>query len=692
MADELKLVSPELLTDINEKEVSVLISQIMEKSNKNMEGICELTLECTALLASAENRTNMLDEQSSFKRLIGNFTGKNIKLQNAILHDNTNALYIAQEIINRIMSECESNRELLIAVNNRIHDVYLELKENQNDLTAGVLMVRKTIVAFYKKYLEDCSVLNNRISKMEEHERRRCPECQTKMRSWQLICPKCGCVHYLKDGESGEHTRKKLKQISEVIKEGAKFEEILWNETAQKTARVLNKVNVLAEIGELPSYTKELAGDIEELLHKCKDAEFQIAIVGVMKAGKSFLMNALMGIEIASVEVNPETAALTKFRSADGFYINVKFHNEKQWTKLKDSARISKNVGEHSLKEMLKNPAIEKMERKWIGHKDLFNVCGNLSELKEKVKRYTSSQTAEHLFVSEVEVGVDRNTFNMPQEVVFVDTPGLKDPVKYRSEITREYIKKADAVLIAVPTAALTTEGNEIITTVLDCTDANKAYIVATQKDLKDKEEDCEKIVSLWVKQLIAAKRYPNERSVRNRIILTSAKMDLLMSKWLSLSEEEREDLEQFSIDDYTALEHFVKRTLNNHRYSIENLPDDEESSHVIERNAGILTLRRKLSENLITKYREIKILDIQDAYLRCKKQIRNICKNDIRQCENAIAIAEAGTEAIRKRVEELSMEQKTLQEESEEIKKEANKLKYDVAYAIEVLNRKGTK
>ena len=76
------------------------------------------------------------------------------------------------------------------------------------------------------------------------------------------------------------------------------------------------------------------------------------------------------------------------------------------------------------------NPATVKMESEWVNHDDLHIECRDLAELQEIVKKYTSSQASEHLFVSEVEVGVDRSIFNMPKEVVFVDTPGLKDPVK----------------------------------------------------------------------------------------------------------------------------------------------------------------------------------------------------------------------------------------------------------------------
>ena len=80
MAEELSIISSNLLTNVSESEVNELINQMVEKSKNNMEEICELTLECTTLLSSAESRSTALSNQGVFKRLIGSITGKNHKL------------------------------------------------------------------------------------------------------------------------------------------------------------------------------------------------------------------------------------------------------------------------------------------------------------------------------------------------------------------------------------------------------------------------------------------------------------------------------------------------------------------------------------------------------------------------------------------------------------------------------------
>lgn len=686
MTEELRIISSNLLTDVSKTEMDELINKIVEASKNNMEEICELTVECTSLLASAESRSTALSNQGVFKRLIGNITGKNRKLQNAILRDNTNALYAAQEVINRVMLECTNNRKLLLAVNDKMSNLYLELKENQNDIAAAVSVTRKALVAFYTKYQEKITAQEKKIGRIYDYVETNCPKCQGELLSWQSVCPHCGYIHPLKKDKVSENTLGALQRISDIIKDDSFSKDIVWDLTAQKVERVLRKVKTLVNIGQIPGYTDELASDVDNLINKCKDAEFQIAVVGVMKAGKSFLMNALIGAEIASVEVNPETAALTKFRSANGYYVIVRFHNSTQWEKLKESARNSNKTGKDSLIFRLKKKETANLESKWINHKDITINCDSLKKLQDTVKKYTSSQRIEHLFVSEVEVGVDRSIFNMPQEVVFVDTPGLKDPVKYRSNITKKYIKKANAVLIALKPGPFTAEGLEIVTTVLDCTDTDKAYIVGTQKDLNS-DIECDKYVSNWVEHLVNAKRYNNKRKVMNRITLTSAKMDLLINKWISLSDKEREDENIFSYDDFNDLQRFAGKAIKRRGFNLMQI--SQEDAKEISIYTGVPELRKKLENLLISNYRKLKIEDIKNAFFRCKGQIDLLGRNAINLQEEEIKLAYDGAEAIKYQISCISEEKETLLKENNELKKAVEKLENAIKDKIKDLEGK---
>lgn len=275
----------------------------------------------------------------------------------------------------------------------------------------------------------------------------------------------------------------------------------------------------------------------------------------------------------------------------------------------------------------------------------------------------------------------------MPKEVVFVDTPGLKDPVKYRSDITRKYIKKADAVLIALKPGPFTAEGLEIVTTVLDCTETDKAYIVGTQKDLNN-ETDCEKYVNNWVEHLVNAKRYSDERKVRNRIILTSAKMDLLVNRWHALSEKEKENEECFSVNDYNDLENYSAKVIQTRRFNLVQM--SEENFDRILDSTGISVLRNKLESSLIMNYRKLKMEDIKRAFIRCKKQISTLSKNAIEQKENSIELAMVGVEALNSKLSSMNGERERLRQEGQDLKRDAEKLENVIRNKIKLLEGKG--
>lgn len=306
-------------------------------------------------------------------------------------------------------------------------------------------------------------------------------------------------------------THQKLEMMSLLTSKDAIDYQACWDMEAEKIARVLSKAEKIATAMNLSGVTSVLREDLETLVAQCRSTEFQIAIVGVMKAGKSMLMNALIGTEIASVDINPETASLTKFRSSScGYYVKVKFHSRREWNKLCKSAKESSGG---KLQGLITSSEVQELSEKWVDHKQITMFCDSAEEIKKEVAHWTSARSNDHLFASEVEVGIDNSVFDMPDEVVFVDTPGLHDPVQYRSEITKGYIRKANAVLIAVPTGALTAEGLGTITTVLDYVGSNKekAYIVATKKDALS-SRDCEKVIKGWIEHLVSAKRYVDPR------------------------------------------------------------------------------------------------------------------------------------------------------------------------------------
>lgn len=203
---------------------------------------------------------------------------------------------------------------------------------------------------------------------------------------------------------------------------------------------------------------------------KCNTNECQIAVVGTVKAGKSMFINAILGREVASSYPTPETASLTKFRySPDGDYVKVSFYSDQEWKSLWEDV---KKAAESSYRDeddkddfMSKYEELkaEELRASLLNKAEMVIRPDNFEDLKSTVAKYTSCKYPEHFFAKEVEVGL--SVFNVPKNVVFVDTPGLNDPVEYRVNISRKYINSANVVLLCISADKAAIESTELAQT-----------------------------------------------------------------------------------------------------------------------------------------------------------------------------------------------------------------------------------
>ena len=276
----------------------------------------------------------------------------------------------------------------------------------------------------------------------------RCQRCAHDNSDEKYFCNRCGAFLYsdsVKNKAVIVEWEEKFKKILNNLQE-LPHSEIKWNSVVDKYVSNIEKYYWLYQLDELKAHTCEgLWYKMEEFLDVCKFPECQIAFVGTIKTGKSTLINALLGRNYASMSVTPETAALAKFRSSEKDYIKLTFYTEKEWDKLWKSI----GSGADKFVEEYKRLNAAEQKDKWIGHDEIIQFVKN-ADIEEKLKPWTSSQFPEHYFVKEVEVGISNLPHEFPSQVVFVDTPGLSDPVAYRSEITRNYIRRANAVFVCV--------------------------------------------------------------------------------------------------------------------------------------------------------------------------------------------------------------------------------------------------
>lgn len=414
--------------------------------------------------------------------------------------------------------------------------------------------------------------------------------------------------------------------------------------------------------------------DIKEQKAFIDEPDLQIAIVGTIKAGKSTFINALFEENIASTDVTPETASLTKFKYSSQNKLLVKFCSREEWKELWESVEEAERRTKTNIfrKEFEKSGA-KSIENDYLGKSDETIEVSNIEDLKNKVKEYTSKTSEIHYFVKELKVYL--NNDNIHKNVTIVDTPGLDDVVDYRSKITRDYIKRANAVIVCVDSSSLRNDEYLTITKVFENIgdDFYKVMILGTQIDNKNNPKEAwEKQIEEWKKYL--KENYKDADLLKNNIIGVSS---YVFSNLI--------ELENTGKCDNDAIVNIKKLAES---YGIK-VSYEENGNIIIDRNLIIknsenikdLTNIKKvksLMNKIIANGEEEVIKDLEKRYLSMITNISNKAKsikNTNSESKKTLDMTKAEQENFRikknKEIEEIEKAMEGLNESFEKIKEE---------------------
>ena len=130
------------------------------------------------------------------------------------------------------------------------------------------------------------------------------------------------------NGDAKYMYEEKINKLKQIAEEKIDDTQYCWDETVKKYAVKMEKIKrILRTEGISDQITSKMFKDIDTFLKKCSEKEFHIALIGTIKAGKSTLINAMLGHEYASTKVTPETAALTKFKKGEKNYVKIIFYS-----------------------------------------------------------------------------------------------------------------------------------------------------------------------------------------------------------------------------------------------------------------------------------------------------------------------------------------------------------------------------
>lgn len=472
-----------------------------------------------------------------------------------------------------------------------------------------------------------------------------------------------------------EQYEKRLEELKAIANAPESTTAVMWDATAQKYSGVVRNVSNMLKQEEFQSEVPgRVTQQINAFLAKCSKPEFHIALVGAIKAGKSSLINAILGKELASTEVTPETAALTKFSgNPDVDKISISFYSADEWKKLWRSVQ---DAGDSKFMDEFRALNAEQEKSNWVNHEPVVIESASREELKEEIRKWTSSRSATHYFVKEVEVSL--KNLPLPTGVILVDTPGLNDAVEYRSNITKDYIDRANAVFVCVKADRLS--GQELATIYGVFSNARynpeKIYVIGTQQDsLNNPVEDWRKQRQVWLGLLKEKSCYGSLELAERNLISTSGYLYTLLSDAAHLSQAR-----QFQLFAAAMKFQIMPDKIGEH---YEELMDF----------SGIEQLKRRMNHDILDKYRELLREDIRNGYTQIKDRVLDLMKQVRARQEEIIAMAGKDIEEIRKKEEEnqkklaeAEKEQKDLDELYRTIKKSTAAQKKQVADAIRAL------
>lgn len=536
---------------------------------------------------------------------------------------------------------------------------------------------------------------------------RTCPKCGTKAELF--YCPNCGEIFeypsFVGNNEKRKHSLQEfIKKVITVAKQqkidistaidGSPVRNAIYRKYYERIAYLQKLCSNKTTQSYFMNSGSNMFKQMNEFAEKCELGECQIAVVGTVKAGKSMFINSLISKEVASSYPTPETASVTKFRKSEkGDYVKISFYSTKEWMRLWNSVNGStSNIIEGDENEdfltLYKSLKAEQIKNEYLNKEDLFIFVQSQSELRNLIDKYTSARFGEHFFAKEVEVGL--TDFFAPSNVVIVDTPGLDDPVPYRTDITRRYLHKANVVLLC-----LRSNRPEISSTELKQLSnifaelrfyKERIYTIGTQIDEPENMLEYWRKYTLpeYLKYLSRSSIYGDKKMAESHIFPVTAYYYLLIKKVIDnpnllLSKEESDKHIRRTINEIIRryyevpelsdlIEEFgTEEALK--RYKSPRQIFDEHKDDLI-KMTQVPEIRKLLITGPIRNANDIILNDIKDLYIRLNHELNKIADDIALHRKETIKLSKTDDA-----ISNIKVLEKTITDEKKIQKEQANRL-----------------
>ena len=188
-----------------------------------------------------------------------------------------------------------------------------------------------------------------------------------------------------------------------------------------------------------------------EIIGKIDNEILTLGVIGQMKCGKSTFINAFVfGDEVLPSATTPMTAALTVITYNPNKYgtdakLIAEFYTNDEWEEQRRTACRSLD-GVSEAEEMKIKAARELVAKSAVLGTELESLLGKTQpDAFEKLEEYVGANGKYVSITKAVTINYPRDYL---KGVEIVDTPGFNDPIVSREERTRQFLKRADVVLL----------------------------------------------------------------------------------------------------------------------------------------------------------------------------------------------------------------------------------------------------
>ena len=430
----------------------------------------------------------------------------------------------------------------------------------------------------------------------------------------------------------------------------------------------------------------------QEFEQKLDNDVLTIGVIGQMKAGKSTFLNAFMfERDVLPAATTPMTAALTVITYGPEEKIEVEFYNNEEWDEQRLTAQ-RESPPDSSEAEKSKVQAAQELVEKSV------RIGNRLPELLGTKRTDTLDKLIEYVGADGKFVSITKAVkIYYPKEylrgVEIVDTPGFNDPIVSREERTKEFLRRADAVLLMLYAGRpFDATDREIVFKHLSQCGIGKVVIGINKYDIPRENGETESEIKAYVKEEIRnACRGSNDESLKEMLkkeepIPLSAEMALL--SYLPMKDISCNDSYKHAFHRYGEAFGLTSQAELREFSHFSDLSNRVQEIVMKEKGEILFNKSRKAIKAAISKVG----LDLDQEIVKTKEKVHNLNLSES-QCKEKQSDLECLQRRLKKRtntyLQDLTSELDDIYEEiTGEIKKKIDDLHRSVVSKINDLKR----